>query len=150
MFSKSIFPFLGIIIGGVAGGIGGAIAGFFIAAILHGAIRGLLLRAAHSERSSDLDDLVRKAEKDPEVAAKIHQLAALKRMESVHHLYESGGAMPSLPIEEQQAYVFMLDFMQKNSEKGGEIEQFDHFLNMVKTVHFKGNSVLGSYLRQVS
>lgn len=71
-------------------------------------------------------------------------------MESVHNLYESGGAMPSLSVEEQQAYVVMLDFMQNNSSQNGDADQFDQFLNMVKTIHFKGNSVLGSYLRQVN
>ena len=57
MFSKSVFPFLGVVIGGVTGGIGGAIAGFFIAAILHGIIRGLFMRAAINEKKSDLDTL---------------------------------------------------------------------------------------------
>ncbi|MEZ9778610.1 hypothetical protein [Vibrio sp. 10N.261.54.A5] len=150
MFSKSVFPFLGVVIGGVVGGIGGAIAGFFIAAVLHGIIRGLFMRAAINENKSDLDTLVSKAESDPEIAAKIHQLAALKRMENVHSLYESGQAMSSLPADEQQAYVIMLDFMQKNSAASGELDQFNEFLNMVKTIHFKGNSILGSYLRQVS
>lgn len=150
MFSKSVFPFLGVVIGGVTGGVWGAIAGFFIAAILHGIMRGLFMRAALNENKSDLDDLVRKAENDPEIAAKIHQLAALKRIENVHILYESGKSMSSLPIEEQQAYVIMLDFMQKNSAESGEIDHFNEFLNMVKTIHYKGNSILGSYLRQVS
>lgn len=149
MFSKSVFPFLGVVIGGVAGGIGGAIAGFFIAAILHGALRGLYFRSIQNGRESELDKLVRKAEKNPEIAAKIHQLAALKRMENVHNLYESGGAMSSLSVEEQQAYIVMLEFMEKNSSEKSDSEQFNQFLNMVKTVHFKGNSVLGSYLRQV-
>lgn len=150
MFSKSVFPFLGVVIGGVVGGIGGAIAGFFIAAVLHGIIRGLFMRASINENKSDLDTLVSKAENDPEIAAKIHQLAALKRMENVHSLYESGQAMSSLPADEQQAYVIMLDFMQKNSAESGELDQFNEFLNMVKTIHFKGNSILGSYLRKVS
>jgi len=150
MFSKSVFPFLGVVIGGVTGGIGGAIAGFFIAAILHGIIRGLFMRAAINEKKSDLDTLVSKAENDPEIAAKIHQLAALKRMENIYNLYESGGAMSPISVEEQQAYVVMLDFMQNNSSQNEDEDQFEHFLSMVKTVHFKGNSVLGSYLRQVN
>lgn len=150
MFSKSVLLFLGVVIGGVIGGIGGAIAGFFIAAVLHGTIHGLFMRGAKNENKSDLDALVSKAENDPEIAAKIHQLAALKRMENIHNLYESGQAMSSLPADEQQAYVIMLDFMQKNSAESGEVDQFNEFLNMVKIIHFKGNSILGSYLRQVS
>ena len=150
MFSKSVFPFLGVVIGGVTGGIWGAIAGFFIAAILHGIIRGMFMRAALHENKTDLDALVSMAENDPEIAAEIHQLAALKRMENVHNLYKSGQAMTSLPADEQQAYVIMLDFMQKTSTESGEVDQFNEFLNMVKTIHFKGNSILGSYLRQVS
>lgn len=70
MFSKSVFPFLGVVIGGVIGGIGGSIAGFFIAAILHGVIRGLYLRSAQRDRGSELDALVSRVEKDPEVAQK--------------------------------------------------------------------------------
>jgi len=150
MFSKSVFPFLGVVIGGVIGGIGGAIAGFFIAAVLHGIIRGLFMPVAINEYKSDLDTLVSKGENDLEIAAKIHQLAALKRMVNVINLYESGQAMSSLLADEQQAYVIILDFMQKYSAESGETDQFNEFLNMVKTIHFKGNSILGSYLRQVS
>lgn len=150
MFSKSVFPFLGVVIGGLTGGIWGAIAGFFIAAILHGIIRGLFMRTALIENQSDLDVFVSKTENNPEIAAKIHQLAALKRMENVHSLYESGQSMSYLPIEEQQAYVTILDFMQKSSAESGEVDNFNEFLNMVKTIHYKGNSILGSYLKQVS
>lgn len=148
MFSKSVFPFLGVVIGGVTGGIGGAIAGFFIAAIIHGIIRGLYVRSIQRDRNSELENLVNRAERDPEVAAQIHQLAALKRMENVHNLYKSGGAMPLLSVEEQQAYVVMIDFMKQNSTQSEDLDQFNQFLHMVKTIHFKGNSVLGAYLRQ--
>lgn len=55
MFSKLVFPFLGVVIGGVIGGIGGTIAGFFIAEILHGAIRGLYFRSVKIESNSELD-----------------------------------------------------------------------------------------------
>lgn len=149
MFSKSVFPFLGVVIGGVVGGIGGAIAGFFIAAILHGALRGLYFRLIQGRDESELDKLVREAGKNPEVAAKIYQLAALKRMENVHSLYESGVAMPSLSIEEQQSYIVILEFMKNNSIQDGDKEQFNDFLHKVKTIHFKGNSILGSHLRTI-
>lgn len=150
MFSKSVLPFLGVVIGGVTGGIGGAIAGFFIAAILNVIILVLFMRAAINEKKSDLDSLVSKAENDPEIVAKIHQLAALKRMENIHNLYESGGTMSPISVEEQQVYVVMLDFMQNNSSQDEGVDQFEQFLNMVKTVHFEGNFVLGLYLRQVN
>ena len=44
MFSKSAFPFFGVVLGGALGGFWGAVAGFFIAAVVHGVLRGLYFR----------------------------------------------------------------------------------------------------------
>lgn len=96
---------------------------------------------------SELDKLIREA--DPETVAKIHQLAALKRMENIHRLYESGDSMSPISMEEQQAYIIMLDFMKNNSSESGDEDMFNEFLHKVKTVHFKGNSILGSHLRSL-
>lgn len=150
MFSKSVFPFLGIIIGAAVGGFAGAIAGLFLAAILHGLLRGLMMRSARRRSESQLDELVNMANSNPEVAAKIHQLAALKRMEQIVNLYNSGNSMPTLSIEEQQAYIVMLEFMRNNSSTGEDKQQFEDFLHKVNMVHFKGNSMLSSHLRQCS
>jgi hypothetical protein len=96
---------------------------------------------------SELDKLI--SEADPETIAKIHQLAALKRMENIHSLFESGNSMSPISIEEQQAYIIMLDFMKNNSSESGDEDMFNDFLHKVKTVHFKGNSILGSHLRSL-
>jgi len=102
-------------------------------------------KKANAEES-ELDKLIREADGNPKIAAKIHQLAALKRMENIHSLYESGDSMAPISKEEQQAYVIMLDFMKNNSSESGEEDMFNDFLHKVKTVHFKGNSILGSHL----
>jgi len=103
-------------------------------------------KKANAEQS-ELDKLIKEAEGNPEIAAKIHQLAALKRMEKIHSLYQSGASMSPISMEEQQAHIIMIDFMKNNSLESGDQDMFNDFLHKVKTVHFKGNSVLGSYLR---
>ena len=95
----------------------------------------------------ELDKLI--SEADPETIAKIHQLAALKRMQNIHSLYESGDSMSPISMEEQQAHIIMLDFMKNNSSENGDEDMFTEFLHKVKTVHFKGNSILGSHLRSL-
>lgn len=117
---------------------------------LLGSIVSAIFGRKSSSEESELDKLVREADSNPEIAAEIHQLAALKRMESIHSLYEAGGSMAPISIEEQQAYVIMLDFMKNNSSGSGDEDMFNDFLQKVKTVHFKGNSILGSHLREIS
>jgi hypothetical protein len=70
-------------------------------------------------------------------------------MVNVHSLFESGGSMSPISMEEQQAYIIMIDFMKNNSAKSGDEDMFNDFLHKVKTVHIKGNSILGSYLRSL-
>ena len=103
-------------------------------------------KKANSEKS-EMDKLIREA--DPETIAKIHELAALKRMENILSLYESGNSMLPISMEEQQAYIIMLNFMKNNSSGSGDDDMFNDFLHKVKTIHFKGNSILGSHLRSM-
>jgi hypothetical protein len=98
---------------------------------------------------SELDKLTSEAVGDPEIAAKIHQLAALMRMKDIHSLYVSGDSMAPISMEEQQAHIIMLDFMKNNPSNSGDEDMFNDFLHKVKTVHFKGNSILDSYLRSL-
>lgn len=112
-----------------------------------GLFGSLFGRKKESAEESEMDKLIREA--DPETVAKIHQLASLKRMEKVHSLFESGGSMTPISMEEQQAYIIMIDFMKNNSSESGDEDMFNDFLHKVKTVHFKGNSILGSHLRNL-
>ena len=145
MFSKSFFPFLGLVIGGASGGIGGAIIGVIIAAILHGILQASL---AKKDKNSELESLINKAENDPVLAEKIHQLAALKRFENINNLFSNNQFMPLISVEEQQAYILLLEFTKEKSLENNDIEGFNQILHMVKSIHFKSNSILGAYLSQ--
>jgi len=112
-----------------------------------GLFNSLFSNKKRNTKEQELDKLIREA--DPETVAKIHQLAALKRMENIHSLYESGDSMATISMEEQQAYIMMLDFMKNNSSVGGDEDMFNDFLHKTKTVHFKSNSTLGAYLRSL-
>lgn len=116
---------------------------------LLGNIWGAIFGRKSSAEESKRDELIKELSRNPEMAAKLHQLAALKRMENIHNLHASSSSMAAISIEEQQAYVMMLDFMKGNSSQVDDKKEFEDFLHKMKIVHFKGNSILGSYLREI-
>ena len=124
MFSKSIFPYLGVIIGALVGGWKGALAGFFISAILHGVIRGLKFKNMQNE------DIM---------ARKVNYLASL---------IDSNTTMLPLSIKKQQEYVDMFIYMENKSRINNKTDRFNRFMSEVKTIHFEGNNIIGLYLRK--
>lgn len=110
-----------------------------------------LLKRLFGKRETEeqeLDSLIDKA--DPETIAQITQLAALKRMKNIASLYESGGFMKKISVDEQKAHIVMIEFMRGNSVGNSDQDMFKDFLHQLKSVHYKGNSVLGAYLKEVT
>jgi hypothetical protein len=94
---------------------------------------------------SDVDKCLRSS--DPVNAQKVLAAAGVKRVKNIYSLYDSKKSMSRISEAEQGDYIHLINEMHVSTSESGEENVFEYFLFKVKEIHFKGNTLLGAYLR---